>query len=163
MVVLVLSIALGLGLPSFGELIADQRMRTARSDVTLALAHARSEAVARAVDIVVCPGDERGGCADTLWWHDGWTSFEDRNRNGRRDDGEAALRSGTAPKGVRIATTTGRRLVRYQPDGSSGGSNITLTLCDGRGASRASALAMNNAGRVRRVAVEPGYAAVTCQ
>ena len=163
MVVVVLSVALGMGLPSFDALVADQRMHTARSALTLAFARARSEAVARAGDVVVCPAAGDGGCTGTTAWEAGWTSFHDRNGNGVRDAGEPQLGQGRGPAGVAIASTGGRRAVRYRHDGSSDGSNLTLTFCDRRGASRATALALNNAGRVRRVAVDPAHATATCR
>jgi type IV fimbrial biogenesis protein FimT len=53
------------------------------------------------------------------------------------------------PEGVAILSTAGRTRINYQPDGSSPGTNITLTVCDSRGADRATALIINNAGRVR--------------
>lgn len=162
MVLAVLSVTLGAGLPSLQSIVANNRMSTARSGLTLALAQARGEAIVRASNIVVCPGNGSGGCADTIYWQRGWISFEDGNRNGVRDAGEPEIGVGTVPRGVSVATSNGRRSVRYRSDGSSEGSNVTLTFCDRRGASRASALALNNAGRLRNVAVDPGYAATTC-
>ncbi|MDC8011987.1 GspH/FimT family pseudopilin [Tahibacter soli] len=162
MVFVVLSVALGAGLPSLQSLVAGNRMSTARSGLTLAFAQARAEAVVRASNVVVCPGNGDGGCADTIHWQRGWISFEDGNRNGLRDAGEPQLGAGGVPPGVAVATSNGRRSVRYLADGTSEGSNVTLTFCDRRGASRASALALNNAGRLRRVAVDPGYAATAC-
>ena len=46
-------------------------------------------------------------------------------------------------------STAGRTRVHYRPDGTSAGSNVTLTVCDRRGRDEATALVINNAGRVR--------------
>ena len=37
----------------------------------------------------------------------------------------------------------------YQPSGGNAGSNVTFTLCDGRGAVRATTLVLANDGRLR--------------
>jgi type IV fimbrial biogenesis protein FimT len=50
-----------------------------------------------------------------------------------------------------LRTTAGRTRLVFQPDGSAAGSNVTFTLCDGRGPQRAVALVMNNAGALRAV------------
>ena len=162
MVLVVVSIGLGISLPSLQAFVAGSHMDSARSRLTVTLAHARSEAVVRATDVVVCPGNGNGGCADTIYWQRGWISFIDLNRNGARDAGEPELNVGDASRGIGIVATNGRRAVRYRPDGSSEGSNVTLTFCDARGAGRASALALNNAGRLRRVSADPSHAATAC-
>lgn len=162
MVLIVLAITLGLGLPQLQEVLSGGRMRAAREQLTLALAHARSEAVMRGRNVVVCPGTERAGCSDSIFWHRGWVSFEDRNYNGSRDTGEPEVGVGGPHPGVKIAATDGRRHVRYRLDGSSDGSNVTLTFCDARGADRATAIVIGNTGRVRRAAVKPGNAAAAC-
>jgi type IV fimbrial biogenesis protein FimT len=37
----------------------------------------------------------------------------------------------------------------FQPNGGNAGSNVTFTLCDGRGAAQARSLVMANDGRLR--------------
>ncbi|MEO5558428.1 MAG: hypothetical protein ABIO49_01785, partial [Dokdonella sp.] len=62
--------------------------------------------------------------------------------------------------GVGILSTTGRLHVDYQPDGSAGGTNLTLTVCDrAAGAANASTLVVNQSGRIRRGAATADAAA----
>jgi type IV fimbrial biogenesis protein FimT len=46
----------------------------------------------------------------------------------------------------------------FQPNGGNAGSNATFTLCDGRGAARASTVVLANDGRLRRGRPTPAAA-----
>lgn len=162
MVVIVVAVSLGVALPSLQGVVANSRMNSARSRITMTFAQARQEAVARAREVVICPAGTDGSCATARGWHHGWLSFEDRNGDGVRGGDEPQIALGEPTAGVKIVATGGRRLLRYQPDGSASGSNVTLTFCDHRGAGHATALALNNAGRLRRVAVAPQNVTAAC-
>ncbi len=156
------AIALCTALPWFGGVLAGQQQRTAIGELTSALASARMVAVERRRSIVACPshGEE---CEATSFWHDGWIVFEDTNRNAQRDTGEPVLHVNAAQSAVRIATNPGRQQIRYRFDGSSDGSNATITFCDRRGASKARTLVINNAGRVRSTDATDDQAASACE
>jgi multidrug efflux system membrane fusion protein len=63
---------------------------------------------------------------------------------------------------VRLRSTTGRTRVVYQGNGGNAGSNLTFTLCDGRGPAQARSLVISNAGRVRDAPAMAEAAAATC-
>lgn len=154
-------IALGIGLPLFGSVHASLQQRATINQWMSTLASARIAAVERGSNVVACPssGDT---CVATSFWQDGWIVFEDVNRNTRRDAGEPILLVMPAEPGIRIATNAGRQHIRYRLDGSSEGSNATITFCDRRGAGKARTLVINNAGRIRSGAATPAQAAVAC-
>ncbi|MBL8300258.1 MAG: GspH/FimT family pseudopilin [Rhodanobacteraceae bacterium] len=154
-------IALGAGLPLLSSLHAGLQQRTAINQWMATLASARVAAIERSSNVVACPS--RGDtCAATSFWQDGWIVFEDGNRNAQRETGEPILLVAPAEAGVRILSNAGRTHVRYRLDGSSEGSNATITFCDRRGASKARTLVVNNAGRVRSGAASPTQAAAAC-
>jgi type IV fimbrial biogenesis protein FimT len=154
-------VALGASLPLFGDLHASLRQRATINHWVAALAQARISAVERSNNVVACPanGDR---CTATSYWQDGWMLFEDSDRDGQRSDEEPILLSTPADPYVRIATNEGRHRIRYRYDGSSEGSNATVTFCDRRGPRKARTLVINNAGRVRSGAASPSQAALTC-
>lgn len=162
MVAIIVAIGLGIALPPLQGVVADGRMSSARSRITTTFAQARHEAVARGRDVVICPSGADGACLDAVDWHGGWVSFEDRDGDGRRDRDEPQLALGGPTTGVKIVATGGRKLLRYQSDGSAPGSNVTLTFCDHRGAGQATALALNSAGRLRRVPATSQNTAIAC-
>ena len=163
-IVVVMSIALvalGTALPLVGGVLAAQHQRSAMNEWMSALANARMAAIEHRRNVVVCPS--RGEtCEPTTFWQNGWIVFEDADRDAQRDGDEPILSVGAAQPVLRIATNAGRRQIRYRFDGSSDGSNATVTFCDRRGADKARTLVVNNAGRVRSGAATPAQAAAAC-
>lgn len=100
-------------------------------------------------EVVLCPGDA-GGCRSSSDWSHGWIAFADLDGDRNRSPNETLLKQ-TDPLGgkVHLRSTSGRNRVVFQPNGSNAGSNITWTLCDGRGADRATTIVVSNQGRIR--------------
>jgi len=63
----VLGVILGLAVPAMGDFVVRQRVSSQASELMLALAYARSEAVTRGVDVAVLPATNSGN-----GWTDGW-------------------------------------------------------------------------------------------
>jgi type IV fimbrial biogenesis protein FimT len=150
MTLAVLATLIAAAAPAFGNLIQSTEAQTSRSALTTALNTARIFAASKNVHVVVCPSSDRQYCGHTTEWQHGWLVFIDADDDGARDADEELLTVAEAqPDGVAILSTTGRTHIDYRPDGSATGSNVTFTVCDRRGSDEASALVINNAGRVR--------------
>lgn len=158
----VLAVLVSIGTPSLGNLIHGVQSRSARGALIGSLNLARMTAVTARRLVIVCPSSNHAGCDDSLRWHSGWIVFEDRNQNNKRDADDPLLEVVGAQQGVAIATTAGRKFVRYRPDGSASGTDLTFTVCDRRGPKAAAAIVVNNPGRVREVQPDPSRAASTC-
>jgi type IV fimbrial biogenesis protein FimT len=63
---------------------------------------------------------------------------------------------------VRLRSSAGRTRVTFQGNGGNAGSNLTFTLCDGRGPAKARALVLSNSGRLRDAPADADAAAATC-
>ena len=85
------AIVLAMGLPNLTEFVADQRVRTAQSDLVGELTYVRAEAIKNAARVTMA----RSGAT----WKDGWRIFVDANANGVLDVGEALLRTAAGPGG----------------------------------------------------------------
>ena len=83
--------------------------------------------------------------------------FIDSNRNRRPDAGDEILRVDIDPTSLalRLPGTSGRRYLRYLPDGRSAGSNLTISLCNRKG-EKLGAVIVNNAGRPRSERAKTG-------
>lgn len=161
MALTVVAIALSASLPLFTDLRAGIQLRANVSHWMSALAQARISAVERGRPVVACPAaGER--CEATLFWHNGWILFEDTDQDGQRDSDEPLLLSTPSNTEVRIGSSSGRQRIRYRPDGSSEGSNVTVTFCDRRGADKARTIVLSNAGRARSGGATPAQAALVC-
>jgi type IV fimbrial biogenesis protein FimT len=146
----VLAVLAGLAAPAFGNIAQATHARSARSAIEVTFNQARITAVTRASHVVVCPSHDGLDCDRGTQWQTGWITFVDRNRDGAREANEALI--GVAPqqaRGLAILSSGGRRALVYRADGSATGTNLTLTFCDRRGLAHASALVVNNAGRIR--------------
>jgi type IV fimbrial biogenesis protein FimT len=162
-VLAIIAILAGTALPSFKNLGQASATRSARMALSTAIGETRMSAVMRNQYAVLCPSADQEQCDQNLKWHKGWILFIDENRNGRREPTEAILSLSQAqPAGVAIVSSSGRHRIRYQADGTSDGSNLTLTFCDRRGPASASTLVINNAGRMRTGTPSASQASAAC-
>ena len=160
MTLAVIAILLAVAAPAFGGLIQSTQAQSSRSALVTALNTARIFAVSKTANVVVCPSNDQRYCGHTTEWQHGWLIFIDADRDGARGDDEDLLNAAQAqPAGVAILSTAGRVRVTYRPDGSSAGSNVSMTVCDQRGADQATSIVINNAGRVRNGVPTPAAAA----
>ena len=145
----VAAILLGLALPSFHETLRRQRAASTTHLLATQLAQARNTAITRRIPVTVCPSLGDGRCRTEPDWSAGWLAYHDPRRRDQPESPTDILRQEHAPshRSVRIMASVGRPRVRYQPDGRSGGSNVTLRICSG-GLLQAEVI-VNNVGRIR--------------
>lgn len=163
-VVTIGAIMVTMALPGFASLLESNRRATTSNLLVASLMHARSEAVTRRHPVSVCPIDATRSCRDDPDWNAGWMVFLDAGRQGRPDSDDDILRVVERPEGasrLRIGTTSGRRLVRYQPTGTAGGSNLTLSICSADSGEILGLVVVNRTGRARYRAVA-GESAQRC-
>lgn len=158
----VLATLLSISLPALGNLVQSAQARGARGALMTSLALARASAVARNAQVAVCPSANQSDCTGSISWQHGWIVFVDSNRNGKRDADETVLEVTGAQPGTAIATTAGRVYASFRGDGGSPGTNLTFTLCDRRGAVKATTLVINNGGRIRAGVPTAAQSASTC-
>jgi type IV fimbrial biogenesis protein FimT len=134
------------------------RSGAAHQAMLASLMAASAHAASTGADVVVCPGIAHG-CKATHDWSGGWVVFADLDGDRTHDAFETMVKRVPALGGnARLRSTAGRTRLVFQPNGSAAGSNVTFTLCDGRGPQRATGLVMNNTGHWRATAPEPAAA-----
>lgn len=152
------AIVLSIAVPSYQASVQNNRKTTSVNALATTLQLARSTAITRRVNITVCKSNDSGTAAPTCRngggsgdWTQGWIIFTDSNNNFTFDAGETLLRVHAALSGG--ATFTGNNNVinkiSFSPTGLARGSNGTITHCDERGATYASALVISVGGQVR--------------
>ena len=145
----VVSILAGIAVPVLRDAGESARSGAAKGVLLEAWLGAVSHAAAAGSEVVLCPGDA-SGCRDSVDWTPGWIAFADLDGNRTRSPNETLLHASGALGGkVHLRSTSGRTRIVFQPNGGNAGSNITWTLCDGRGADAASTIVVSNAGRLR--------------
>ena len=90
-VIVVVTILLAAGVPAFKDFIKNNRVTAQANDLVSTIQLARSEAVKRGANVVVCASDNQATCTDDMdTWADGWIVFSDLERNNAPDVGTSA-------------------------------------------------------------------------
>ncbi|MEO7432308.1 MAG: GspH/FimT family pseudopilin [Dokdonella sp.] len=165
MTLAILTVLAMIAVPAFSGLIGRTRGNGASAELNNALNMARLSAMSRGTHVVVCPSADQQHCLHDRQWQHGWLVFADLDHDGERSADESVVAIAQAqPQGVAILSTRGRLHVDYRRDGSAGGTNLTLTVCDrGAGAAGAMSLVINQGGRVRQGTPSAGAAAECLQ
>lgn len=148
--VAVVAILLGLGVPAWHSVVSATHSSSARELLYEATLAAGNHAMVAGNAAVLCASTDGVQCSGGSDWSHGWIAFSDTNRDRTRSNDERLLRvQGALPDGVHLRGTAGRSRLVFQPMGGTPGSNVTFTLCDKRGAAKASTVVMANNGRLR--------------
>jgi len=147
-VLAILSVLFHFAAPSFQNIGANSRMTSHINTMVASFNYARSEAVKRQHNVVICPNDD-GSCARQPHWHNGWLMFIDENFNREIDQEEEIIYVEAAKKNIEITSSRYRRRVVFRSLGTSAGSNASYVFCDHRGSEDARAIVLSNTGRPR--------------
>ena len=148
------SALVALGVPAYGDMLANMRLRDEARALSLALMLARSEAIKRNARVNVCKSPDLRRCATAGGFEAGWIIYQDPGRTGQPDpDGSLIRVKSRAAEGV---TIRGNRpvadVVSYTTWGHArtftGALQIgTFTVC--RKGLRAVQVVLASTGRVR--------------
>ena len=83
--IVVATILLAAGVPAFQSFIKNNRVTAQANDLVSAIQLARSEALKRGVNTVVCASNKPAECTGKDTWADGWIVFSDPDRNNALD------------------------------------------------------------------------------
>lgn len=145
----VMAILAAIAVPSFQGLQKRNQVDATMHLLTSHLASARVTAITHNVPVIVCPSTGNGLCRTDNDWGEYWLSFRDPDGNRQPDEDIDIYRNDTAPRSarLRIVSSAGRHYVRYQSNGFSYGTNLTVRVCyDGK---TAGSVIVNNTGRAR--------------
>jgi len=139
----VLGIVSAISVPSFAHILERQRLEAVMQRLETDLALARHTAMMRRQMVRVCPRSLDGECRPGHDWNHGWV-VQVEAPQAEPLWVQPSLTAGGHP----LALGSNRELLRYRPDGTSAGSNLTLSLCL-RGQVVMQQIVSNN-GRARR-------------
>jgi type IV fimbrial biogenesis protein FimT len=140
---------LAVAVPAWSGALEAAHATSARAVLLDSLTRSISHAALTGSEVVLCPGDA-SGCRTSIDWSRGWIAYADIDGDRRRDANETLLYSQPALTGrVHLRSTLGRTRLVFQPNGGNAGSNVTFTLCDGRGGARAATRVLGNDWRLR--------------
>lgn len=142
------SVIVGLGLPSFSYLAADNRLRV-EADALFHAAHlARQESMVLRRVVTICPSVDGEYCDSAGRWSVGWIMFvnDGRTATGHRDDNESIIKRHSVAESIQIMSNRPSysfRSIRLRA------TNGTLTICDSSDRAPSRALVISYTGRPR--------------
>jgi type IV fimbrial biogenesis protein FimT len=122
-----LGILAAIAAPSFNNAILGSKLTGFTNSFIASAQLARSEAIKRNGNVVVCRSGDHVSCAGTGTWQQGWIVFHDANKDGAVDSGETVIR-------VQQALSTDYHFsgdsysLAFQPTGGIP-ALVTLSLC----------------------------------
>ena len=145
-------LVMGFAIPSMQTFAKNERLTTQINTLVSHLAYARSLAVTRRQQVILCASDNTTSCSG-VDWAAGWILFIDVDNNSGFTAGDEILRVKQALAGGNtLVSSTGSSII-YDTRGFSPNSNGTFSLCDDRGASDpyyVKSITISNTGRVRQ-------------
>jgi type IV fimbrial biogenesis protein FimT len=133
------AILLALAVPAFQDARAKSQVKAAATDISAALATARSESIRRGKRVVVCPSTDGATCADEEW-DKGWITFVDDGTVPYSWDGTETILSKHTQLNLGILVSYNdhaKKYIAYGPDGRTRTSlaaviNPVIRLCTDR-------------------------------
>ena len=154
----VVSILAGIAIPAVQDAAEAARSGAAKGTLVESWMTSVAHAANTGSEVVLCPGNA-GGCLGGIDWSQGWIAFADIDGDRVRSPNETLLKQAEPLGGkVHLRSTAGRTRMVFQPNGGNAGSNITWTLCDGRGPESATTIVVANTGRLRTGTPTPAAA-----
>lgn len=153
------AILASIAVPAYTTMMANNRMAGEINDFVGSLHFARSEAIKRGLDVVVCKSLDGQMCITTGDWSQGWVIFQDTNSSQSRDGTgcpgqpcEPLIKSISGFQGSHqlVAPGTAANWIRFSRNGFANGSDEVFTLCEGgKDDKKARAVILDPTGRIR--------------
>lgn len=154
-VVALIGIIGAMALPSFTQMIENNRRVAAINDLLSTIHVARSEAVTRNQGISICPGNTGQTACEAGGWQKGWLIFRDADGDGLFEaaDGDEIIRVGTGLRGnLSVVSAEFGASITFLPNGRVFGNPGTILLCADGIATAVRRIDIDRTGRPRTIA-----------
>lgn len=143
-----LTLVLTLGIPTFGDMLVNNRLRVETDRLFHAIHLARKESVTRRRVMTICPASEDHQCLPDRNWSDYWMLFVnvDRDEPAHRDSNEPIVRFEAVDPSVRIIANRDSFSLRSTELRATNG---TFIVCSRSGRGTPRALVVSYTGRPR--------------
>ncbi len=144
----VAALVMSLGVPSFGKMLADHRLKVEVDALFHAVHLARKESVVRRRAVTLCPSRDGQNCSTGFDWSGGWIVFVnlDRDAPATRDEDEPLLQRFSVSSHNQV--TANRRSFSFRTTALRA-TNGTFIFCDKARRASPRALIVSYTGRPR--------------
>ena len=143
MVVAIVAILMGIGVPAMRETVVSNRMTSQLNDLLMGINTARSEAVRNNANVLLCRSSAGTGCDNSATWADGWIVWFDENADTNVDATEIVY-VGAGTEYISFKETWFNVHLTFRPDGTA---NTTGALRFCYGGDREGTLTIASTGR----------------
>jgi type IV fimbrial biogenesis protein FimT len=153
--VAIIGIVAAIGVPSFLDMMSQNRSISLANELTASLNLARSEAIKRGKRVSVCKSGNVSSsspiCSSSTNWQNGWLIFVDSGTLGSFDSSDERLKVGQPSASNAVITTdqTFTNYISYLPSGMSKGSDLPNGSIDICVSHIARSIHINTTGRIR--------------
>ncbi|TVO75807.1 GspH/FimT family protein [Sedimenticola selenatireducens] len=157
------AITLTMAVPAMGSLIGNNARASAINTLVSHIQLARSEAIARGGQTILCPSINGSTCLNTTRWNDGYILVADKNGNKYADSDDEVVRvfEGLDQR-ITITSTSNRKKILFNWLGMTPGYNLTLSFCDRQQTVTPKAVIVSNTGRPRLSDKQPDGTPIDC-
>jgi type IV fimbrial biogenesis protein FimT len=151
-VMAIVAIFASIAVPSFTDLIINNRIVAQVNDIVGSINLARSEAVKRGSAVSICQSNDGATCGSGSDWASGWVVFSDPNVNGSIDAGEEIVHVFSALSGSSTAVFSGATSsITYLGVGKTTGAftGTSAAVCPPIGGNYCRYVCINSLGRPR--------------
>ena len=151
--VAIAAIVMAIGIPSFQDIIRENRLTANTNTFVSSMNLARSEAIKSGRRVVLCISTG-STCTTSGGYDQGWIVFRDTNGDGQPNDGEIIRIFEKMPEGMTLTGASAvDKLIGFNSDGTFVGNdgnrippNTVLTVCK---SGKARTITLNNPGRIQ--------------
>ncbi len=139
-----------IALPSFRNIMANQRQSGFINEFSGILGYTRSEAIKRSAQVGICSSSNQSTCSGSATWTDGWIVWINTDEsNTIKDASETLLRVGQKIKGVNLAVSSSISSLIYARSGmlEPVGNTARFKFCDNRGTAYGASVDVDSVGR----------------
>jgi type IV fimbrial biogenesis protein FimT len=144
----IIGLVTAIAVPSMGAYIKSERLTSQINTLVSHLVYARSEAITKSQQTVVCISSNGTSCTGTDW-ASGWIVFGDTDSNGTVNNLETVLRVQQALSVNTLTSNIGTSIV-YDNRGFATSQTGTFSLCDDSEPANLKSIQISITGRVRQ-------------
>jgi len=129
----IVAIVATVAVPNFADLVRRNAATSRANEFVAAVNTARSEAVARSLDVDFCatqkPHASKPECSGNhADWDEGWVAFTDDNGNGQADSSEVLRVWDALDQDVKLDEATGKARVTFDHRGAAANAPLSFTM-----------------------------------
>ncbi len=161
------AIVLAIGVPSFQNLIQTNQLATQTNKFISSLNYARSEAVKRKQNVIICPSSALDSCNAGNAFENGWLVYVDTDRSSNFSAGDTSLWLNSALSNS-LSLASNQAQIEFNARGRPSGTQGSITICVDDDINLARVVVLSPSGNIRLtdkgangIVVDPSGAEIT--